>query len=80
MRAAVIIGIIFIVVGVVALAYGGFGYTRRERVVDFGPLEVTREERRIVPIPPVAGAALLAGGVILVVVGARGRGGPTQVG
>lgn len=73
MRATLITGVILIVVGAVALAYGGFSYTTREEVVDVGPLEVTKEERRTFPIPPVAGGALLAGGIILVVVGVRGR-------
>jgi hypothetical protein len=62
-----------IIVGIVALAYGGFSYTTREQVIDVGPLEVTKEERRTFPIPPIAGGALLAGGLVLVVVGARGR-------
>lgn len=73
MRASLIIGVVLIVIGIVALAYGGFSYTTREEVVDVGPLEVTKEERRTFPIPPVAGGALLAGGIILVILGARGR-------
>ncbi len=73
MRTALIIGIVFIVIGAVALAYGGFSYTTREEVVEVGPLEITRKEKRTFPISPVAGGALLAGGIILVVLGARGR-------
>ena len=73
MRNAQIIGIVVIVIGVVALAYGGFSYTTREEVVDVGPLEITKKEKRTFPIPPVAGGALLAGGIILVALGARRR-------
>ncbi len=73
MRIALVVGIICIVFGVVALAYGGFTYTTRERVVEVGPIEVTTKEKRTFPISPVGGAALLAGGIVLVVLGARGR-------
>lgn len=77
MRSAFIIGIVLIVMGVVALAYGGLSYTTREEVVEVGPLEITKKEKRTFPIPPVAGGALLGGGIILVVLGARGRRVPT---
>jgi len=73
MRSAPIIGIVLIVIGVVALAYGGVSYTTREEVVDVGPLEITKKEKRTFPIPPVAGGALLTGGIILVALGARRR-------
>jgi uncharacterized membrane protein YidH (DUF202 family) len=73
MRTPLIIGVVLIVAGVVALAYGGVSYTTREEVIDVGPLEVAKEERRTFPIPPVAGGALLVGGLVLVILGARGR-------
>ncbi len=60
-------GIILIVVGVLILAYQGFTYTTREKVIDVGPIQATKESRKTVPIPPVIGVAALAGGIILVV-------------
>lgn len=68
-----IIGIVLIVVGALALAYGGISYTRREKVLDIGPLEATTETRETIPLPPVLGAIALAGGIVLVVVGSRRR-------
>jgi uncharacterized membrane protein YidH (DUF202 family) len=66
-----IVGIILIVIGVVALAYGGISYTRREKVLDIGPLEATTETRETIPLPPVLGGLALAGGIVLLIAGSR---------
>ena len=66
-----IVGLILIVLGLVALAYGGISYTRREKVVDIGPIEATAERRHTVPLPPVLGGLALAGGVVLLIYGAN---------
>jgi hypothetical protein len=68
-----IVGIALIVIGIIALAYGGISYTKREKAIDLGPIEVTTEERKTIPLPPVLGALALAGGVVLLVVGAKRR-------
>jgi hypothetical protein len=68
-----IIGLILIVVGLVALVTGGISYTRREKVLDIGPIEATTEERETIPMSPLLGAVALAGGVILLVADGRGR-------
>ena len=73
MKPATIVGILLIILGVVALAYGGFSFTTQEkkRVVDLGPLQVdaTVEKERRFPLPPVLGVAAFAGGIVLVIVG-----------
>jgi hypothetical protein len=61
------LGIILIVLGLFGLAWGGFTYTTTERVVDIGPIHATREKTHNVPLPPVAGAVSLLGGVVLLV-------------
>lgn len=66
-----IVGLILIVLGIVTLAYGGISYTRREKVVDIGPIEATAERRHTVPLPPVLGGLALAGGVVLLIYGAK---------
>ena len=40
-----IVGIVLIVLGALALAYGGISYTKKEKVVDIGPIEATAEHR-----------------------------------
>ena len=68
-----LIGILLIVFGVVALAAGGFSYTKREKVLDIGPLQATTEEHKTIPIAPIAGLGAILGGVALVVVGSKSR-------
>ena len=65
------LGIILIVLGLLGLAWGGFTYTTREKVVDIGPIHATRDETHNVPLPPIVGAAALIGGILLVVAGRK---------
>jgi uncharacterized membrane protein YidH (DUF202 family) len=66
-----IAGIVLIVFGVLALAYGGFAYTQREQIIDVGPIEATVERERRVPLPPILGVASLIGGVLLLMAAGR---------
>jgi hypothetical protein len=66
-----IVGIVLIVIGIIALAYGGITYTTREKVVDIGPIEATAERQKTIPLPPLLGGLALAGGVALLIVGSR---------
>jgi uncharacterized membrane protein YidH (DUF202 family) len=68
-----LIGIVLIVFGVLALAYGGVSYTTRERVVDLGPLKVDADKEHTVPIAPIAGVGALVGGIALVLAGSKTR-------
>jgi hypothetical protein len=68
-----LIGILLIVFGVAALAVGGINYTKREKVLDIGPLEATTETRKSIPLSPIVGIAAVAGGIALVVAGAKTR-------
>ena len=68
-----IVGIVLVVFGVLALAVGGFSYTKRDKVVDLGPIQASVERQHTVPLSPIAGIAAIAGGVILIVVGSRTR-------
>jgi len=68
-----ITGIILIVLGVIALAYGGISYTKEEKVLDIGPLEATAKTRETIPLPPLLGGLALAGGVALMIAGSRKR-------
>jgi hypothetical protein len=64
-------GVVLIVLGALALAYGGISYTREEKILDIGPIEATAERRETIPLPPVLGALAIAGGIALLIVGAR---------
>jgi hypothetical protein len=68
-----IIGIVLIVIGVISLAIGGISYTKREKVLDIGPIEATAERQKTIPLPPLLGGLALAGGIVLVIAGSRKR-------
>jgi hypothetical protein len=63
---------ILIALGLFGLALGGFTYTSREKVVDIGPIHATRDETHHVPLPPIAGAVSLVGGIVLLLAGKKG--------
>jgi hypothetical protein len=71
MNSRMIIAIVLIIVGVLGLAYQGFTYTTRERVVDAGPITVDVDRKRTVPIAPIVGGVALVAGVALMLVGRR---------
>ena len=66
------IGAILIVLGLIGLAWGGFTYTTKRKVLDIGPIEATREEHHRVPVPPIAGAIALVGGIVLIAADRKG--------
>jgi hypothetical protein len=66
-----LIGILLIVFGIVALTIGGIRYTTREKVLDIGPIKAEKEEHKTIPLPPIAGAAAVIGGVVLVISDSR---------
>lgn len=70
-KSLTLIGVILIVGGVVALGYQGISYVTRDKVVDIGPVEVTKESRKTLPLSPLMGGLALASGIVLVVVGAK---------
>jgi len=63
-----ILGIVLILAGILALAYGGFTYTAHKRAVDMGPLQIETRKKHRVLIPPVLGiSGLVVGGALLFV-------------
>jgi hypothetical protein len=71
MKTSTVFAIILIAVGVMALAYQGFTYTTRENVIDLGPVHVTAERTRTLPLPPIVGMIAAVSGFVLLVVGRR---------
>lgn len=71
MKTATILGLALIMLGIVAFAYQGITYTTREKVVDLGPLQATVDKKQTIPLPPLVGGLALAGGIALLIVGAR---------
>ena len=59
------IGVVLVVLGILALAYGGISWTRKDTVVDAGPIEITRDKTEGVALPPIAGGLMLVAGLAL---------------
>jgi UDP-N-acetylmuramyl pentapeptide phosphotransferase/UDP-N-acetylglucosamine-1-phosphate transferase len=73
MKSASWAGILLIVLGALVLAYQGINYTRQKKVVDVGSVQLTRETHERIPLPPILGGLAMAGGVVLLLVGARNK-------
>ena len=71
MKQATLVGIVLIVLAVIAFSYQGITYTKREKVLDIGPIQATTEKKETIPLPPILGALALAGGVVLIFVGSK---------
>ena len=67
-----IAGIVLIVAGALALAYGGFSFTKETHKAEVGPLKFSVQEKERVNVPQWAGLASILAGVVLLVVG-RGK-------
>ena len=74
MKSITVSGIFLIILGVLVFVYQGVTYTKREKIVDIGPIEATRETHKTIPLPPILGGLAVAGGIALVVMGSK-RGG-----
>jgi uncharacterized membrane protein len=71
MKPILAVGILLIVLGGLALAYQGFTYTHRGKVLDVGPIHATADKQDHVSIPPILGGLALVGGIVLVFLGAK---------
>ena len=64
-------GIVLIVAGALALAYGGFSYTKETHKAEIGPLKLSVAEKERVNVPQWAGLAAIVAGVVMLVVGKK---------
>lgn len=71
MKASTIVGILLVIIGLAAFVYPRLTVTREKKVLDAGPIEVTRKDQHTLALPPILGGIALLGGVILIVTGTR---------
>ena len=71
MKSITVLGIMLAVLGTLALVYQGFSYTRRENIIDVGPIHATKDDTERVPLPPIVGGLALLSGAALLVIGAK---------
>lgn len=65
------IGIILILLGVAGFLVEAVSWTTSEEILDAGPVEVEKQERKTIPVTPLAAGIAVAGGVVLVVLDSR---------
>ena len=66
MKGTKLLGAVLLALGILALAYGGFSYTKQTEKVSLGPIHVEVKEKETVNVPLWAGVGLaIAGGVLL---------------
>lgn len=61
------IGLVLIVIGAILLIWTGFTYTKKEKIVDAGPIQVSADREKTVNWPPYAGGIVLLAGVVILV-------------
>jgi hypothetical protein len=73
MKSTTMLGILLAVLGVLALIYQGFSYTRHRDILDVGPIHATADTNEHVPLPPIVGGVALIAGIALLAIGAKQR-------
>lgn len=65
------IGIILLIAGIAMLIWTGFSYTKKDKIIDAGPIQVSAKKKHTVSWPPFAGGVLIVGGIILLATGKK---------
>jgi len=61
------LGIVLIIAGILMFVFRSFSFTKEEKVIDAGPLEVNKKENKTIGWPAYAGGIAIAAGVIILV-------------
>lgn len=64
-------GLALVVLGILALIYGGITYNRERTVIDMGPIKATATEQRNIPFSPIVGGIAIVIGLVMLVVPRR---------
>jgi len=67
------LGIILIIIGAIMLIWSGFTYTKKEKLIDAGPIQVSVDKKQDVTWPPYLGTILLVGGLVIIITGNKKR-------
>lgn len=73
MKPIAIVGILLIAIGIAGLAIDNISFTERKTIVDAGPLKITADEQRTIPIPTIAGIIAVVAGAGLIFMGRGAR-------
>lgn len=62
------IGILLIVIGAAMLIWTGFTYTKKEKIIDAGPIQVSADREKTVNWPPYLGGLFVIGGIVIIAI------------
>jgi hypothetical protein len=71
MKAATLVGIVLIILGIAGFAMGGVSFTHEKKDVDLGPVQLSHKQKDTLPISPILSTLALVGGIGLLVAGSR---------
>jgi len=61
------LGLILTLLGIIMLVWTGFTYTKKEKIVDAGPIQISADKEKNVNWPPYVGGIVLVAGVVILV-------------
>lgn len=73
MKGNTIIGIALVLFGLAMIATGGFSFQQKKKVLNTNTVDITTKETKTVTWPPVVGGLVIAGGIVLLLVGGKSR-------
>jgi hypothetical protein len=73
MKPLVIFGIMLIAIGIAGLVIDNITFTEKKVVIDAGPLKVTADQQRTIPIPSIAGVIAIVAGAGMIFFGRQAR-------
>lgn len=68
-----ILGIVLIVIGILMFVFGNVTFSRKEKVVDAGPVEINKKEKHTIAWPNYAGGIIVVAGVVILLAGSKRR-------
>ncbi|HZQ01290.1 MAG TPA: hypothetical protein VFB13_17225 [Reyranella sp.] len=71
MRPLPVIGVVLVVLGVIGLVVANVTFTQHKTVLDAGPIKITQDQEKSVPIPTIAGIVAVVAGLGLIFIGRR---------
>ena len=73
MKPIAILGVLLIAIGVAGLLIANISFTEKKVIVDAGPLKITADQQRTIPIPTIAGVIAVVVGAGLLFYGRKAR-------
>jgi hypothetical protein len=73
MKAATIVGILLIALGIIGFATGGLSFTHEKKDVDLGPVQISHKTQDTLPLSPILSTVSFIAGLGLVVFGVKSK-------